>query len=479
MKLYELFEKAPDIEIDCLSLDSRNKMTNGLFFCMPGLETDGHLFIEEAIQNGAVAICYTQEISDKKNAVFIRVNEIHKTLARVAATFYNNPSEKLALIGITGTKSKTSVALILKDLLDSDAKCGYIGTLGISCGEKVVNHNLELPSIIDNNNYLNQMISNNCYSCAMEVSSLSIDQNRVEGLDFNIAAFTNFSFDDAYYHGNIEDYFKIKKSFFDELPINSLAITNIDDEYGLKIIKDCKAKIVTYGIEHEADYLAYDIKIMSDGTSFTLNAKGKIYRILTNLLAEFNVYNLLCVLAIVGEIGYDLELFLKKLQNIKKIDGRMNYIKEDQNFNCIIDFAEDKDSLIEVLEFAKGITSVENRIIVVFGTAGNRNANKRKIYGEIVDEYADLIIITENDARDETVENIAKEIESGIKNNNNLVIEDRKEAINMAISMMNKGDSLLILGKGNDKFIERLGGKEYYEGDDYIAKEAIRSNFID
>lgn len=478
MKLNKLFEGAPDLEIDTLSIDSRKKTKNGLFFCLEGLQTDGHLYVEQAIKNGAVAICYNKEIANKNGAVFIKVNNVNKTLGRVASAFFDNPSKKISLIGTTGTHGKSSVSSIVKDLIDIGGNCGYIGALGITYNDINIKQSLSTPSVIELNYYFNEMINNGCVACSMEVSSIGIDQKRIEGLDFDVAAFTNFSENHTDYHASINDYFLAKKKFFDDLKTESLAVVNADDAYAGKIVEDCKANIVTYGIDNSADYMAYDIKLLPNETSFTLNARGRVYRIITNLVAKFNVYNVLCALAIVNEAGYDVEQLTKKLQHLRQIEGRLERLDLGQNFNCFIDFTHSITGLKYVFEFAKAITPKDSRIIAVFGCVGRRDTNKRQLIGELADNYSDLIILTEDDPKDENVFEIINDIEAGITSKNHLIIEDRKEAINMAVSMMNAHDTLLILGKGNECFIERKNGRDEYDGDVEIAKDAIRDLLI-
>lgn len=475
MKLNEIFKKAPEIEIESISFDSRKKMKNSLFFCIKGIKNDGHKHIKEAVSNGAVAICFSDDDIDKSlKAVYIKVNDVVKTLGRVSNIFYNYPSFNLNLVGITGTNGKTSVSIIAKELLDKDYKAGYIGTLGIIYDEIYFSQHYTTPDINSSNYYLSKMNEKSCKYCLMEVSSIGIAAKRIEGLNFKIAAYTNLTHDHLDYHGSMKEYFNAKKLFFDSLNYLSIAITNIDDEYGSEIVKDCKAKIVTYGIEKEADYQAIDLKIKANGSEFILKAKNKSYKIYTNLMARYNIYNLLCAIAIYAELGNDIERILPKLNNISQIKGRMQSVEVGQPFKVIVDFAHTPDGLTKVFEFASSIVEKGSRIVTVFGSAGRRDSLKRKMFGQIADKYADLIYLTEDDPRDESIIDIAKEIEAGISKKTSIIIEDRKEAIESAISILGKNDILLILGKGDEKFLYKEFGKEYYEGDDVVAKNYIK-----
>lgn len=473
MKLNELFKGAPEIEITNIAVDSRKVTKNGLFFCVKGLKNDGHNFIKQAIENGAIAICYSDELSEKQNAVYIKVNDVLKTFSRIANQFYDYVSSKIHLVGITGTNGKTSVACIVNELFNNKHKSGYIGTLGISFNHKKYEANYTTPGLIENLEILTKMKKEECDYCAMEVSSIGIDQGRVDGLEYNVAAYTNLSHDHLDYHGSMNEYFIAKKKFFDDLKPGTIAITNVDDEYGLKIVADTKANVFTYGIEKEADYQVLDLKLKANETTFNLKTKNRVYHIITNLVARYNVYNLVCALAIYEKSGNNLEEIIKKLSNLNQIEGRMHRINLGQKYQVIIDFAHTPDGLNQIFEFAKEITPKDKRIISVFGSAGKRDVVKRKIFGEIADKYADLIILTEDDPRDEQVYDIATKISEGIKTKNYVIITNRTEAIENAISLINTDDTLLILGKGDEKYLYREFGKEYYQGDDVIAEKAI------
>lgn len=474
MKLNELFKNAPEIEIESIMIDSRKKQKNSLFFCLKGLKNDGHQFIEQAKENGAVAICYSDELTSKSNAVYIKVSDVSKTYTRVAHHFFHQISKVMHLVGITGTNGKTSIASIVNELLNQNIKSGYIGTLGISYNQKRIEPNFTTPTLIENLEYLSKMKQESCQACVMEVSSIGIDQGRIDGLEFDVAAYTNLSHDHLDYHGSMHEYYLAKKKFFDDLKPGSIAITNVDDEYGYKIVSDTKANVFTYGINHDADYRVLDLKLKANETTFNLKTKTRTYRIHTNLVAKYNVYNLVCALAIYEQSGFDIDTIVPTLLHLKQIEGRMHRINLGQNYQVIVDFAHTPDGITQILEFAKEITPKEKRIITVFGSAGKRDVVKRKIFGEIADHYADLILLTEDDPRDEDVYEIASKIASGIKTKNYVIIINRKEAIEHAISLINSDDTLLILGKGDERYMYREFGKEYYRGDDIIVSEAIR-----
>lgn len=470
MKLNVFFKDAPPIDVNEIMIDSRKKVINGIFFCIEGVRSDGHLFVDEAIKNGAVAVVYNKDIKIKENAVFIKVNDTLKTLGRVSSIFYGNPSFDLNLIGIAGNSGKTIISNLLKQFFESKINIGTIGSFGV---DFLTNHfnlgNFITPNIIEINGYLRKMINSSCDCCVIEISNIGIKQKRVSGLDFDIICFTNFIKGREKNENSCAEFLK----FVNELKDETLTIVNVDDPYGIEIVENVKTQVISYGIENEAYYMFSDIKYQKNETILTFKAGDKKYRLSTNFIGLFNLYNLLAALSIYCATGNEIEKIVKKINNLDVIEGRMNSINYGQSFNVIVDYAKNNKALIDVLEYAKDITPKEKRIIVIFGDSGRKDKNKRKILGEISDKYCDLIILTEDNPLDESVVEICKDIEKGIKKTNHLIIESRQEAINIAISMLNRDDTLLILGKGDEKIMSREFGNEYYDGDYIIAKKAI------
>ena len=474
MLLNEIFEKAPAIEVKHLAVDSRMPNDDGIFFCVKGFKNDGHRHVQQAIKNGARVIIYHDEIDTSANAIYIKVDDVTNVLNQIAKKFYGDPSRDMLVYGVTGTNGKTTIASVIRQLVSDKKNCGYIGTIGIMYNEKNLMPSLTTPSILENNIYLSDMRDNGVNACAIEVSSIGIEQKRTDSIDFDVAIYTNLTHDHLDYHGNMREYFKAKKRFFDILEKDKIAITNIDDEYGLQIVEDCKARVYTYGTSAEADYYATDIKLGATKSSFVLKYRDRSLMINTNLVAMFNVYNLLAVLAALDLTGYELNEIVPKLENINPIPGRMHRIEVGQNYNVVVDFAHTPDGLQKVFEYAQAITPSENKIVAVFGSAGRRDVIKRKVFGELADKYCDMIILTEDDPRDENPVEIAKQIASGISNTEYIIIESREDAIVTAIDLLNSKDTLLILGKGDENFIYKNFGRDPYKGDDVIAKEYIK-----
>ena len=474
MLLNELFENAPKIEIENIMTDSRKKRKNSIFFCIKGMVFDGHKFYRQAIENGAVVIVYSQDIDTSvDNIVFIKVSDVVGALGRVSDKFFDYPSKNLFMYGVTGTNGKSSVTSLIKSLSASKRKCGYIGTISIEYGDVKLPPLLTTPTVLDLQGYLAKMVAAGMDSCALEVSSIGIEQKRVSNIDFDIAIFTNLTHDHMDYHGTMAEYFMAKKQFFDSMKIDGIVITNADDDFGMEIVEDTKAKVYTYGIDNEADFQAKDIELQASQTIFTLVSRDGEYRLKTSLVARFNVYNLLAAIAALRLSGFEMAEIIDNLDRMGQIEGRMHIIDHGQPFNILVDFAHTPDGLEKVFQYASEITSPKNRIIAVFGSAGKRDVRKRVIFGELADKYCDMIILTEDDPRDEQVEEIAEEIAGGIRDKNYIIVLDRYNAIRQAIDIANTDDTILILGKGDEQFMYRVYGREPYIGDHKACIEIL------
>lgn len=480
MKLSLMFKNTPDIEVENIMEDSRQRKKNSIFFCCKGLMNDGHRFINQAIKNGAIVIVHSDELLEYHDGItYVRVEDTTASLNKISSIFYGDPSSSLRMFGITGTNGKSSVASLIKDISSKMFSCGYIGTISIEYGDVKLPPLLTTPTVVDLQSTLHDMKNAGIEACALEVSSIGLEQGRVDAVDFDVAIFTNFTHDHLDYHGTMMNYFLAKKSLFDHLDSDKIAITNIDDPQGEAIVKDCGARIYTYGIEKEADYRAKDIQLLADKTIFTLCCFSDEYRIETNLVATFNIYNLLAAIAALHQSGMEIADMLDRLNNIAQIEGRMERLEEGQPFNIVVDFAHTPDGLQKIFEFASKITPVDRRIISVFGSAGKRDTKKRPIFGELADKYCDMIILTEDDPRGENPIEIAEDIASGIKKTNYIIIESRYDAIRQAIEMANIQDTILILGKGDECFMYGEYGREPWMGDHNAAKEVLHKYYFE
>ena len=479
MKLNELFNNVPDVEVKSLMADSRKKRPDSIFFCVRGMMFDGHRFIDQAISNGAKVIIHSEPVDSMQDGiVYIKVKDVLSVFNRVADAFYNHPSHALQMFGVTGTNGKSSIACLIRDLLDPISPTGYIGTIAIEYGNVKLPPLLTTPEIDDLHGILKDMVDAGIQNCALEVSSIGIEQNRVGSIDFDTVIFTNLTHDHLDYHGTMENYFQAKKKLFDHVKPECFAITNADDPYGMKMVKDCPGRIVTYGIDHEADYQVTRFQLLKDKTIFTLKVHGSEYELETNLVARFNIYNLVAALAALNCRGVPMEKMMAGIRTLKQIEGRMERIDEGQPFNIIVDFAHTPDGIEQLCRYASAITPKGKRIIAITGSAGKRDTAKRPIFGNILDKYCDMIILTEDDPRDEKPIDIAKQIASGIKKKNFVIIEDRYDAIRQAVELASCNDTIIIMGKGDEKFIYREFGREPYEGDNAIAREVLQKYYF-
>jgi UDP-N-acetylmuramoyl-L-alanyl-D-glutamate--2,6-diaminopimelate ligase len=382
------------------------------------------------------------------------------------------------MFGVTGTNGKSSIACIIRDVMNEFKPTGYVGTISIEYGSVKLPPLLTTPDIDDLHGILSDMVDAGMKCCALEASSIGIEQGRVDAIDFDVAMFTNLTHDHLDYHGTMKNYFEAKKKMFDHLKPEAIAITNVDDPYGLKIVEDCQCHILTYGIDHDADYQATNIQLLKDRTKFNLKVAGMEYLIETNLVARFNIYNLLAAIAAMNCQGISMTQMLPYLKDIKQVEGRMQKINEGQPFNIIVDFAHTPDGIEKVCQYAAAITPKGKRIIAITGSAGKRDTIKRPIFGQILDRYCDMIILTEDDPRNENPKTIAQEIASGIKSTNYVIIVDRYDAIREAVEMADPNDTIIILGKGDEKFIYREFGREPYEGDNIVAADAVHKYYF-
>lgn len=477
MYLNEIILEAPAIEIKNLMSDSRKKTRKGLFFCVKGRVFDGHKFVDQAIENGAVAIIHSDEIAHQHDdVVYIKVKDVVKTLNQVANTFYKKPSSKMDVYGVTGTNGKSTVATLINYLNQQTQVSGYIGTICIDYANQKYPALLTTPDVLDLHRTLSDMVDAKVQSVSLEVSSIGLEQRRVDAIAFDVGIFTNLTHDHLDYHGTMENYFLAKVRLFELLPKDGFAIINTDDPYGKRIIEYTQANVITYGENQQADYIIQDIELEPNQSSFTIYqaASNESLSIKTNLVAKFNVYNLVAALLSVSlKRNIPLTRLAQYCLDVPQIEGRMEVIQSDNDFTTIVDFAHTPDGFIQCFEYAKSITDPSHRIIVVFGSAGKRDTKKRRVLGEIANQYCDMIILTEEDQRDEDVLEICNQIKVGIDKANYVILIDRANAIRQAIMIANSKDTVLILGKGDETYLDKEFGKEYYKGDHKVAQEAL------
>ena len=465
-----------DVEIKGVEYDSRNVKEGDLLICINGANFNGHKFIESAKAKGAVAFIIEEDVQKDDGFTYVKVKSTNEVMSILGRNFYENPSEKIELIGVTGTNGKTSVATFLKDILSQDDNCGFIGTTGIFDGRDNYLNKNTTPNNIEIQKSLNNMVKNNCKYCAMEVSSHALVLRRVENLKYKIGIFTNLTEDHLDFHKTFENYRKAKESLF--YMTTSANIINIDDVNGriiLDSIKELKVPYYTYGINYKSTFTAKNVKLYEDKTVFTLLGPNNFEtKVTLNMVGQFTVYNCLAVICACYVLGMDINEIVNRISKLKGVDGRFERVENNKNIHVFVDYAHTPDALDNVLKSIKAFA--KGRIITVFGCGGNREKEKRPIMGKIAQKYSDLAIITSDNPRYEEPNEIIKDILLGIDKNkeNYIVTVDRKDAIKEAIQRAKEGDIVLIAGKGHENY--QIIRDEIVEFDDrLIAKEILNS----
>ncbi|MCD0477043.1 UDP-N-acetylmuramoyl-L-alanyl-D-glutamate--2,6-diaminopimelate ligase [Chryseobacterium sp. LC2016-29] len=477
MQLVELLKRIPvlesqgnnDREVSALVFDSRKVSEDSLYIAVKGTVADGHSFIASSIEKGAKTIvCEELPENLDENITYIKVKDSSKTLGQLASNFYGNPSEKLNLIGVTGTNGKTSVSTLLFDVFKN---LGYnsalLSTVEIRVGDEIIPATHTTPDVITINQILAKAVEEGCEFAFMEVSSHGISQNRTEGLHFKIAGFTNLTHDHLDYHKTFDEYLKTKKRFFDELNENAIAITNVDDKNGNVMLQNTKAKKKSYALKTMADYHGRTLEL--DFNGMLLNFNGKEFW--TTLTGKFNVYNLLLVFGIASELGFQQDEILQAISTLKRVSGRFETFRSDGGIFFIVDYAHTPDALENVLDSINDIRTKNERLITVFGCGGDRDHSKRPEMGNIATKKSTLAIITSDNPRTEDAAVIIKEIEAGVEPQNfskYTSIPDRREAIKMAIKFAEPKDIILVAGKGHENYQEINGVKHHFDDKEVI-----------
>ncbi|KFF28393.1 UDP-N-acetylmuramoyl-L-alanyl-D-glutamate--2,6-diaminopimelate ligase [Chryseobacterium vrystaatense] len=477
MIITELLKKIPVLEIHGdeareiseLVFDSRKITENSLYVAVRGTVADGHSYIASSVEKGAKAIV-CEEFPDilNENVTYIKVKDSSKTLGHLASNFYGNPSQKLKLIGVTGTNGKTSVSTLLFDVFKN---LGYdsvlLSTVEIRIADEIIPATHTTPDVITINKILAQAVEKGCEFAFMEVSSHGIAQNRIEGLHFKIAGFTNLTHDHLDYHKTFDEYLKTKKRFFDGLEDTAIAITNVDDKNGMVMLQNTKAKKKSYALKTMADYHGKSLEI--DFNGMLLNFNGKEFW--TTLTGRFNVYNLLLVFGIATELGFEQDEILQAISMLKRVSGRFETFKSDGGIFFIVDYAHTPDALENILDSINDIRTKNERLITVFGCGGDRDHSKRPEMGNIATRKSTLAIITSDNPRTEDPAQIIKEIEAGVESQNfskYTSIPDRKEAIKMAIKFSEPKDIVLVAGKGHETYQDINGVKHHFDDKETI-----------
>jgi UDP-N-acetylmuramoyl-L-alanyl-D-glutamate--2,6-diaminopimelate ligase len=456
MIITELVNRIPVVEVHGdssrevteLVIDSRKVTEGSLYIAIRGTVADGHSFIVSAIEKGAAAIvCEELPETLSENVTYVKVKDSAKALGHLASNFYGNPSQKLKLIGVTGTNGKTSVSTLLFDVFKNlGYESALLSTVEIRIGEEIIPATHTTPDVM---------------------SSHGIAQNRIEGLHFKVAGFTNLTHDHLDYHKTFEEYLKTKKRFFDELEDTAVAITNIDDRNGNVMLQNTRAQKKSYALKTMADFHGKLLEV--DFNGMLLNFNGKEFW--TTLTGKFNVYNLLLVFGIATELGFEQDEILQAISKLKRVSGRFETFRSDGGIFFIVDYAHTPDALENILDSINDIRTKNERLITVFGCGGDRDHSKRPEMGNIATKKSTLAIITSDNPRTEDPGQIIKEIEAGVEPQNfskYTSIPDRKEAIKMAIKFAEPKDIVLVAGKGHETYQEINGVKHHFDDKEVI-----------
>ncbi len=460
-----------DFTISNLSFDSRKIESNCLFIAIKGTQSDGHQYIEQTIEKGAIAIvCENLPEKLHENITYIKVENSSYALGEIASDFYSRPSEMLKLVGITGTNGKTTAVTLLFNLFRNlGYNVGLISTISNRINENEIASTHTTPDAIQLNALLKQMVEMGCSHCFMEVSSHAVVQDRIAGLNFSGAIFSNITHDHLDFHKTFAEYIKAKKMLFDNLAADSFALTNVDDKNGKVMIQNTKATKYSYSLQTMADFKCRIIENELHG--LFLNIDG--VETSTKLVGNFNAYNILAVYAAAVLLGEDKIEVLKQLSNLNAAEGRFEYIKSENNITAIVDYAHTPDALLNVLKTIEAIRTKSEQLITVVGTGGNRDAQKRPIMGKIASEMSDVLILTSDNPRDEDPEDILHQMEAGVdilQKRKVLTIISRREAIKTACVMAKPGDIILVAGKGHEKYQEIKGIKHHFDDKEILME---------
>ncbi len=459
-----------DLEISGLSLDSRTVKENYLYAAIVGTQTDGHQYIDQAIENGATVILCNNKYVQNKTATYLITADVSKTLGLLAANYYDNPSNQLEVVAITGTNGKTTCASILYELFtEMGYHCGLLSTVAIRIGQKTLNASHTTPNAIAIQETMALMVKEGCTYCFMEASSHAIHQQRISGLKIAIAGFTNLSHDHLDYHHTFAEYRDAKKILFDQLPSEAFAISNKDDKNGVIMLQNTKASKFYYSLKQPADFKGKIIEMDIEGMLLNINEQEAWYR----LTGGFNASNLLLVYGIAFLLGKMGEEIITSLSKVGRVAGRFETIKSISGITGIIDYAHTPDALLNLLITVNSIRTKNEKLYLIFGCGGNRDKTKRPEMGNIAAKNSDKVIITSDNPRNENEEDIIEDILKGVEPTDFkkiITISKRDQAIKTAVAMAEKGDIIIIAGKGHEQYQEINGLKHPFDDASFLKK---------
>jgi UDP-N-acetylmuramoyl-L-alanyl-D-glutamate--2,6-diaminopimelate ligase len=459
-----------ELEISGLEYDSRKIKPGDLFFAVGGYQTDGRKYIDQAVSKGAVAVALEGD-SIPQGVTTVRVKNVRRAMALISSEFYGRPSEKMTMLAITGTAGKTTSSYLARSILAAAGRrTGLLGTINYW----VLDHNYPAPNTtpesLDLQRLLAEMRENGVDTVVMEASSHGIQLERMAGINFRAAAFTNFSQDHLDFHGSMDEYLKAKLRLFQNLDAKSYCVVNLDDSTSQRVMESTKALLLTFSLEKQAQVMARDIKSDLKGSTFTLVTPEGQVPIILSLPGRPNIYNALTATGLALLCGVNLKSIKTGLESVSSVAGRFELIPSDLGFDVVVDYAHTPEELERALATAKGLAS--GRLITVFGCGGDRDRTKRPLMGHAVGRYSDEIIVTSDNPRTEDPQAIIEDILPGLEGRHYQIVPERKEAIFRAIGSARKGDLVMIAGKGHEDY-QIIGTQKIHFDDREVAGEAL------
>jgi UDP-N-acetylmuramoyl-L-alanyl-D-glutamate--2,6-diaminopimelate ligase len=472
---YEIIQGEVDFEINKINYDSRKITDSDIFICIKGYSTDGHKYVDKAIKNGAKVIVIQDDVEIKNSGItIIKSSDTRKALALMGANYYDNPSDKMKIIGVTGTNGKTTTAFMIKEILEADnKKVGLIGTIANYIGDEKIHTERTTPESLELQELFSEMVDKGVEYCVMEVSSHSLELDRVYGVKFEVGIFTNLTRDHLDFHKTFENYYKAKFRLFER---SRIKIVNIDDNYGKQVIADLSElnseNVFSFSVKENSTFKAFDEEMGSRNIKFKVNINEEESFIL-NIPGEYNIYNALGAIAACFKVGIKIESIQAGIERAV-VPGRCERVGAEYNlpYEIIIDYAHTPDGLENILKTAKAFT--KGRLISIFGCGGDRDKVKRPQMGKISTDIADFTIITSDNPRSEEPMDIIKDIQAGVEKENYIVIENRKDGIKKAISIAQKEDVVVIAGKGHETY-QILKNETIHFDEREVVKEILDS----
>ena len=463
-----------DLDINSISFDSRTVENGTLFFAVRGTQVDGHNYIEKAIEKGAIAIVCEQLPAILNDTVtYIKVDDSAYVLGVSASNFFDNPSKKLKLTGVTGTNGKTTIATLLYRLFtDAGYVCGLLSTIENIVDHEIIPSTHTTPDPIELNALLKKMVNKGCEYAFMEVSSHSVDQDRIAGLEFAGGIFTNLTHDHLDYHKTMANYRNAKKKFFDNLPANAFALTNLDDKNGAVMLQNTRAKRLSYALKHDAVFKGVVLESHFDGMMIKVNGT----EMFTQLVGGFNASNLLAIYGAAISLGFDKDELLVEISKLKGANGRFDMVHSECGIVGIVDYAHTPDALENVLKTINDVRCHKEMLITVVGCGGNRDTTKRPEMAAVAAKMSDKVILTSDNPRFEDPDEIIRQMKEGLDEEAKrhvLSITNRREAIRTAVALANKGDIILLAGKGHENYQEINGIKNHFDDKEELS-EALK-----